>query len=338
MNEPRVQPPSLDMIHDIEDGVWKATVLKAALELDVFTTIAKGHHTLKDIVAATQCNERGMCILLDALCPLGLLRKSGGEYTLTPTSEAYFIPGKPTYYGDWCLRMELAWEARGRIAEGVRTGKAVGVDATKADSDDLWASDYANTLLNWPQRAEQYREIWETLNINKETKPGLRVLDAACGPGVKSFVLAQADANARVTALDLPKVLEKVTAKVAEAMGVKEQVTFCSDDILTADFGTEQFDIILFGLTLYFFNSDQVRDILQRAHQALKPGGLVVINSGIADEERCQNEYALIVAFQLFIFCPESEVYTFSEYKELLEQAGFSSVIRHSDTLMSATR
>ena len=74
MNEPKVEPPSLDMIHDIEDGVWKATVLKAALELDVFTTIAKGHYTLKDIVAATQCSERGMRILLDALCSLQALR------------------------------------------------------------------------------------------------------------------------------------------------------------------------------------------------------------------------------------------------------------------------
>jgi hypothetical protein len=239
MKEPKVEPPSLDSIHEIEDAIWKATVLKGALELDVFPVIAKGHHTLKDIAAVTQCSERGMRILLDALCPLGLLSKSDGEYALTPTSEVYFVPGEPTYYGDWCLRIELAWEARALIAEGVRTGKAVGVDATRPESDDLWASDYANALLNWPQRAEQYREIWETLNINKETQPGLRILDAACGPGVRSFVLAQADAGARVTALDLPKVLEKVTTKVAEAMGVKEQVTFRSDDILTADFGTE---------------------------------------------------------------------------------------------------
>jgi 2-polyprenyl-3-methyl-5-hydroxy-6-metoxy-1,4-benzoquinol methylase len=338
MNESKVEPPSLDMIHDIEDGIWKATVLKAALELDVFTTIAKGYHTLKDVVTETQCSERGMRILLDVLCPLGLLSKSGGEYALTPTSEAYFVPGEPTYYGDWCLQIELAWEARGRIAEGVRTGRAVGIDATKPESDDLWAADYATALFDWPQRAEKYWEIWEALNVNKETLPGLHILDVACGPGVKSFVLARADAGARVTALDLPKMLERVTTKVAEAMGVKEQVTFHSDDVLTADFGIEQFDIVLFGLVLYFFNSDQVRDILQRAHQALKSGGLVVIHSGIADEERCQNEYALMVAFQLFIFCPESEVYTFSEYKELLVQAGFTNVIRHSDTLVSATK
>jgi SAM-dependent methyltransferase len=318
--------------------MWKATALKAALELDVFTVIANGHHTLKDIAAATQSSTRGMHLLLDALCPLGFLSKSDNEYALTPTSEVYFVPGKPTYYGDFFQQVGLAWEARGRIAEGIRTGEALGVDATNPDSDDLWASDYSTALLDWPQRADQYREIWETLNVNRETKPGLHILDVACGPGVKSFVLAQEDTGARVTALDLPKMLDRVTTKVAEAMGVKEQVTFRADDILTADLGAESFDIVLFGLILYFFNPDQVRDILHRAYQALKPGGLLVIHSGMADEKRCENEHALLVAFQLFIFCPESEVYTFSEYEELLEQVGFTHVTHNSDTLVSAIK
>lgn len=40
------QIPSLEVIDELEYGVWKATVLQAALELDLFTTIAEGHHTL----------------------------------------------------------------------------------------------------------------------------------------------------------------------------------------------------------------------------------------------------------------------------------------------------
>lgn len=331
------QPPSLEVIDELEYGVWKATVLQAALELDVFTTIAEGHHTLKEIVAATQCSERGMRILLDALCPLGLLSKSGDDYFLTPTSEAFLVRGKPTYYADFCLKTQLAWEARGRIAEGIKTGMAVGIDTSRPNSGDLWAQNMAPAILTWPQRAEKAGEMWETVGVNKETKPGLHVLDVACGRGVKSLVLAQADPDARVTGLDFEKVLE-VTAQVAEAMGVAKQVTLHSGDILTADFGTEEFDIVLFGAILYYFNPKQVVDILRRAHKALKPGGLVVINSAISDEERCETEDALMVAFQLFIFAPESEVYTFSEYKGFLEEVGFTNVVQHSDMLISARK
>jgi ubiquinone/menaquinone biosynthesis C-methylase UbiE len=335
VNETRVEPPPRDILDDLKYGVWKATVLKAALELDLFTTIAEGHHTLNDIVATTQCSERGMRILLNALCPLGLLSKSGSEYALTPISEAFLIRGKPTYYGYWYLQTQLAWEARGRIAEGVKTGMAVGVDPSKPDAEDLWVSCEAPSLLTWPRDAEEASKMWEQLDVSKETRSGLHILDVACGSGVNSLVLAQSDPDARVTALDSPKVLQEVTANVAEAMGVTKQVTFHSDDVLTADFGTERFNIVFFGAILYYFNPEQVRDILQRAHKALKPGGLVVINETIADEERC---HALMVAFQLFIFAPQSRVYTFSEYKDLLEKEGFTNVTRHSDSLISASK
>jgi len=46
VNETRAEPPSLDVVWDLEYEVWKATALKAALELDVFTTIAEGHRAL----------------------------------------------------------------------------------------------------------------------------------------------------------------------------------------------------------------------------------------------------------------------------------------------------
>jgi hypothetical protein len=65
---------------------------------------------------------------------------------------------------------------------------------------------------------------------------------------------------------------------------------------------------ILLGLILDFFDPDQVREFLERTFKSLKPGGLGLVNSGIADEERRQDEYALMVAFQLFIFCPEGPV------------------------------
>lgn len=331
------QIPSLEVIDELEYGVWKATVLKVALELDLFTTIDKGNHTLREIVAATQCSERGIRILLDALCPLGLLRKSGGDYFLTPTSEAFLVRGKPTYYGDFCLQTQLAWEVRGRVAKGIKTGMAVGIDTSRPDSEELWAQNMATAILIWPERTATAREMWEQLGVNKETRPDLRILDIACGHGVKSLVLAQADPDARVTALDFPKVLE-VTAKVAEAMGVAKQVAFLSGDALTADFGTEEFDIVLFGAILYYFNPRRVVEILGRAHKALKPGGLVVISSPIADEERCESEIALMASLQLFIFAPESEVYTFSEYKGFLEEVGFANVTQHSDMLISAKK
>ena len=332
------EPPTLDILSDLVYGVWKATVFKAALELDLFTVIAGGHQTLHDVVAATQCSERGIRRLLDALCSLGLLGKSEGRYALTPTSEAFLVRGKPSYKGDYYVRYSLAWQARARIAEGVKTGMAVNLDASRRATADLWASYCAPSLVTWPREAEEALATWKRLGIDPDIRPGLQLLDVACGAGVMSFVLARDDANVRITAFDSSEKVLEVVAHVAEAMEVKEQVTFHTGDVVSADFGTEQFEIVLFGRILPYFSLSQIQHILQRAHTALKPGGLVVINSLVVDEERCQAEGALVGAFELLLYTSQSDNYTFSEYQSVLLQAGFIDVTQHSDAYLRARK
>jgi 8-O-methyltransferase len=162
-------------------------------------------------------------------------------------------------------------------------------------------------------------------------------LDAACGAGVKSFVLAQADPAVRVLAVDSPQVLA-VTAQVAEAMGVADQVSYQSGDVLHIDLGSEQFDIVLLGNILHFFPMSQVHDILRKVHQTLRAGGLIVVDDGVLDEERCQAESVLLSAVFVLNSAPDGEFYTFSEYRELLEGAGFTQVTLHGERPVTARK
>jgi 2-polyprenyl-3-methyl-5-hydroxy-6-metoxy-1,4-benzoquinol methylase len=329
--------PSLDIVYDLEYGVWKATALHAALELDVFTIIANGNHNVGLIAGEARCDARGMRTLLDALCSLKLLRKRRGDCFLTAVSENFLVRDKPAYYGEWCLRTQLAFDIRNRVADGIRTGKVVGIDASQPSSGNLWKSDISRALCTWPTEAIQARQMWRTLRITRRSRPSLRILDIACGSGVNSFVLAQADPGAQVTAFDFPNVL-KVTRQVAEAMSVAKQVEFQSGDVLTSDFGTDYFDIVLLGKILYYFDVDHATDILRRVHSALKKDGLVVISTYIGDNRSCRDQRALMVALQLFIFAPQSHVYTFSEYRNLLKRAGFVGVSRHTETLITGMK
>jgi 2-polyprenyl-3-methyl-5-hydroxy-6-metoxy-1,4-benzoquinol methylase len=337
MSQKRSVSPSLDTIYDLEYGVWKATALYAALELDVFTVIANGNHTRVAIATEAGCDQRGMQILLDALCSLKLLRRRKGDYFLTPVSESFFVRSKPAYYGEWCLRTQLAFDIRSKVADGIRTGRVVGIDASQPSSGNLWKSDISRVLYTWPLEAMQARQMWRILEVTRRRKPSLRILDIACGAGINSFVLAQVDPAARVTAFDFPNVLE-VTRQVAEAMGVVEQVEFRPGDVLTSDFGADCFDIILLGKILYYFDVDHAVDILRRVHSALTKDGSIVISTYIGDDRSCRNERALMAALQLFIFAPQSYVYTFSEYRDLLSRAGFSGVSRHTETLITGTK
>jgi hypothetical protein len=70
----------------------------------------------------------------------------------------------------------------------------------------------------------------------------------------------------------------------------------------------------------------------------MKPNGLLVISSLMADEERCQSEMALLLAVEFLHDAPRGEVYTFSEYKGFLQAAGFAAIRKHSDYMISARK
>jgi ubiquinone/menaquinone biosynthesis C-methylase UbiE len=333
MGGPEKPSPPLGVIDEVNTLGLKVTVLKTAMELDVFTTIASGHQRLEEIARATCCSLGGMRVLLDALCPLGLLSKSRGLYALTRTAEAYLVRTAPSC----CADIYLTWfQSRERFADYVRTG-APAIDLTGPRAEDLWVSYAAQFLIRWPELAEIMRSRWEAAGVTVQTVSGAHVLDVACGAGVKSFVLAQANPAVRVMAVDTPKVLA-VTAHIAEAMGVAAQVSYQAGDVVQMDLGNAQFDIVLLGNILHFFPSSQIQDILRKVYQALRFGGLVVIDDGVLDEERCQAESVLLSAVELVNTAPHAAFYTFSEYREFLEKVGFTQVTLHADRPVSARK
>jgi 2-polyprenyl-3-methyl-5-hydroxy-6-metoxy-1,4-benzoquinol methylase len=141
----------------------------------------------------------------------------------------------------------------------------------------------------------------------------------------------------RVRAVDAPKVLA-ITALIAEAMGVAHQVSYRSGDVLQLDLGSEQFDIVLLGNILRFFSVSHIQDILRKVHQALKFGGMVVIDDDVLDEERRQTEQVALLAVFLVNSAPYGDLYTFSEYQEFLEQAGFTQVTLHGERPLTARK
>ena len=214
MGGPVRPSPSLGVIDEVNTLGLKVTVLKTAMELDVFTTIASGCQRLEEITQATRCSLGGMRVLLDALCPLGLLCKSAGRYAVTTTAAAYLVRTAPTC----CADIYLTWfQSRERFNDCVRTGTPA-IDLTTPEAEDLWVSCAAPFLIRWPELAETMRSRWEAAGVTGQTVPGAQVLDTACGAGVKSFMLAQADTTVRVMAVDTPKVLA-VTTQIAEARG-----------------------------------------------------------------------------------------------------------------------
>lgn len=101
----------------------------------------------------------------------------------------------------------------------------------------------------------------------RQTAPGKRALDIACGEGRNSIFLAQH--GFEVTALDISDVGLGKAAKRAEKEAVA--IDFQRVDLDGYQF-TEKFDLIInFNFLL--------RDLITKAAQALSPGGVLIIDT-----------------------------------------------------------
>src|SRR4051794_10328265 len=93
------QKPNPGVIFENINAYQRSASLKAAIELDVFSEIARGSRSTDAIAKGINASERGVRILCDYLVISGFLTKDGKEYSLTADSAVFLDRKSPAYLG-----------------------------------------------------------------------------------------------------------------------------------------------------------------------------------------------------------------------------------------------
>jgi len=323
------------LLGNVLDPLLKLPILRAGVELQVWAKIAAGHRTINEIASAVGADPDGLRRLLDALTVMKLLEKEAGVYRLPDWAEYYLLPGKPTYLGDFVLEW-LAWEGHGKLAEAIRTGKhPITPDVTRAESVGHFIPFYAVRALAPQRYIQRYAGYWQALQV--EPREGLQALDLACGAGIASLALAKQHPGVRVVLQDWPAMLE-FALEAARKLGVEQQITVLPGNMFSMDYGEDKFDIARLGFVTYFYGPDDLVKLFRKVCTALAPGGMLVIEAPLSDEDRRENEEAVLDGPWLFAVSARGDVYSFSDYKGFLEQAGFDSATQVREDLIKAVR
>lgn len=293
-------------------------ILLSGLQLGVFEQIGDEPKTAEEIAKRTNTSLRGIRILLDCLVSFHLLTKSGQRYSLNSISRRYLRKSSPDYMGH-------LWEDDGilpawdRLNEAIRAGKP----ARKKGSAVQEAASFAPLaqslhVVHWESAKRAARVLGARSNQ-------MKVLDVACGSGVWGIAIAQTYPESKITAHDFPEILE-ITKAYAKQHGVEEQFQYVGGDLRTIEFGQSDFDVAILGNIVHSEGERFSRELFRRIHHALTESGTLIIVDIIPDEERTGPQSSLFVALAMLMDTEEGDLFTLSEYRNWLADAGFTQI------------
>lgn len=122
------------------------------------------------------------------------------------------------------------------------------------------------------EREQQLVWLWAKLGL----RPGHRLLDVTCGPGLYAVELARR--GCLVTGVDFGPAAVAYAHHLAEQSGVADRCTFQEQDVRQMDFAGQGFDaaLYLYG-QLAVLRPEEAAEVLRRTAVSLRPGGQLVV-------------------------------------------------------------
>lgn len=309
------------MVMEDLTGSWRARSLIAAIELNVFSQIAAGKRTVKEICEATGASSRGMASLLDVLTALGYLRKTVNRYSLWPVSAAFLVPGGKAYLGGMAHALSLTWDSWKNLTEAVRSGhSAESVDVAEQGKEffpKLVASIFPG---NFTASAVAVSRL-----PKKDRRKIHRILDVGAGSGAWSLAFAQAIPQARVETLDFPEITT-ITRGFAEKLGVADRYEYLERDMRASDFGHNTYDLVILGHIIHSEGQKHGMELLRKSYVALRPGGKLFIAEYVPNDARTGPAMPMLFGLTMLLQTDEGNVFTLREYRTWLKAAGFGKV------------
>ena len=308
----------------ILDDLWaarNAQALVAGTELDLFTHIAAGKHSAKEIARAAKVSGRGVVMLLDALVGLGYLNKKGDAYGLEPVSEKFLVRGGDIYLGPMVYETKLVWESWAHLTDVVKSGRPFkAVDLEEAGREFFPQLVAAIFPMSYGAARAAVAAIPE-----KTRKRISRILDVAAGAAPWSIAFAQAIPDARVTVVDYPEVT-KIARQFTERFGVADRYDYIEGNLREVDFGRNKFDLVILGHIIHSEGEKWGKKLIKRSSRSLNEGGMLLIGEMVPNDERTGPALPLVFGLNMLLNTEHGNVFTMRQYREWLKDAGFKKV------------
>jgi cyclopropane fatty-acyl-phospholipid synthase-like methyltransferase len=303
-------------------GFWGSKTLLSAIELGVFTELARAPADADGLTKQLGLHPRGARDFFDALVALGMLERNGAQYSNTPATDLFLDRNKPSYIGG-ILEMANArlYGYWGSLTEALKTGKP---QNESKQGGDMFTALYAD-----PKGLSGFLKAMTGISMGAARAIAERFpwqkyrtfIDVGCAEGAVPVAVAQAHQHLTGGGFDLPQVRPHFEAFVG-AHGLSDRLRFHAGDFFKD--ALPQVDVIVMGHILHDWNLEEKQAILGKVYKALPKGGAVIAYDAIIDDDRRQNAFGLLMSLNMLIETSGGFDYTGADCMSWMRTAGFS--------------
>jgi O-methyltransferase domain/Dimerisation domain len=317
MNE--VQP---DQILQVGLGFWASKALLSAVEMELFTELAKHPEDLETLQGRLGLHPRGARDFLDALVALKFLERRDGKYYNTPSTDFFLDKRKQSYIGGMLdmanRRLYPFW---GSLTAALRTG--LPQNETRAGDANPFVALYAD-----PARLKEFLQAMTGVShggnmmiAHKFPWSSYRTaVDVGTAQGDLITQVALANPHIEGTGFDLPEV-GPVFEDYVQTHGLSHRVKFAPGSFF--DQPLPKADVIMMGHILHDWDLDIKRMLIRKAWEALPEGGAFIVYESIIDNDRSANAFGLLMSLNMLIETGGGFDYTAADGEGWMKEAGF---------------
>lgn len=329
------KPVTSDRIQDALYGFTRSQLLFTAIDLQLFTHIARGHNTVEKLIGYLTDREntpqthlehhldsRGLRMVLDGLVGVGFLEKTtdGQAYKLPADAAEYLVADSAHYIGGMVTHCKRLYENWSLLTDAVRSGQPVGGAQSLAQLETYFAELVKGLYVsNYPTA----QKLAAAVQFGQGARQGRHILDVAGGSGVWSIALLETDPKSQATLLDLPTVIH-VAEEYIQAHQLSERFDFLSEDLETFVFPQASYDVAILGNICHALGPYATEKLIANMGKTLKPGGELMIVDFVPDDNRAKPGWPLIFGVNMLVSTPEGDVFTAAQYEGWMRQAGFT--------------
>jgi hypothetical protein len=254
--------------------------LIAAIELELFNHVAKSAGTVPEVAKALNLTEDRADKLVTACAALGLLDKRDGSYFNSQEVDRYLIKGKPKYIGDWYVhQFKSEYDNWKDVATSIRrppspTGMYQAMMQGNADAIRAFTvAGYNSSIAAGHKLARDFD--FSSFSL---------YLDLGGGSGCYSIPAVQSNPNLRAIVFDFPLVCAVTEEFIAQA-DLSDRITTRTGDFMVDEL-PEGADLVSIIGNLHAYTLEETEFLIDKAFQAISPGGGMIIIDYMLNEEK----------------------------------------------------